>query len=125
MRQEVSSRTRGLFTWICALSRRYPNNDFLIGGDFKAKHPQWGYDYHMPRGTALVDATETTDLALAKDTDYRTRAALHSGQRNTTPDLTLSTQDYVKDWRCDPDAWGSGHYPLWITLNTGRKCQVG
>ncbi|KAH7934378.1 hypothetical protein HPB49_025315 [Dermacentor silvarum] len=122
---EVSSRTRGSFTWIRALRRCYPNDDFLIGGDFNAKHPQWGYDYHTPRGTALVDATETTDLVLANGTDYPTRAALHSGQRNTTPDLTLSTPDYVKDWRCDPDAWGSDHYPLWITLNMGRKCAAG
>ncbi|KAH7965477.1 hypothetical protein HPB49_008362 [Dermacentor silvarum] len=51
--------------------------------------------------------------------------ALHSGQRNTTPDLTLSTPDYVKDWQCDPDTWGIDHYPLCITLNTGRKCAVG
>ncbi|KAH7958242.1 hypothetical protein HPB49_000169 [Dermacentor silvarum] len=80
---------------------------------------------HTPRGTALVDATETTDLVLANDTDYRTGAALHSGQRNTTPDLTLSTPDYVKDWRCDPDAWGSNHYLLWKTLNMGRKSAAG
>ncbi|KAH7974242.1 hypothetical protein HPB49_012632 [Dermacentor silvarum] len=107
MRPEVSSRTRGSFTWIRALRRCYPNDDFMIGGDFNAEHPQWGYDYHTPRGTALVDAMETTDLVLANDTDYSTRTALHSGQRNTTPDLTLSTPDYVKDWRCDPDAWES------------------
>ncbi|KAH7945665.1 hypothetical protein HPB49_013638 [Dermacentor silvarum] len=50
---------------------------------------------------------------------------IDTGQRNTTPDLTLSTPDYVKDWRCDPDAWGSDHYPLWITLNMGRKCAAG
>ncbi|KAH7944834.1 hypothetical protein HPB49_001079 [Dermacentor silvarum] len=125
MLPEVSSRTRDSFTWIRALRRCYPNDNFLIGGDFNAKHPQWGYDYHTPRGTALVDATETTDLVLANDTDYTTRAALHSGQRNTTPDLTLSTPDIVKDWRCDPDAWGSDHYPLWITLNMGRKCAAG
>ncbi|KAH7954546.1 hypothetical protein HPB49_019762 [Dermacentor silvarum] len=125
MRPEVSSRTRDSFTWIRALRRCYPNDEFLIGGDFNAKHPQWGYDYHTPRGTALVDATETTDLVLANDTDYTTRAALHSGQRNTTLDLTLSTPDIVKDWRCDPDAWGSDHYPLWITLNMGRKCAAG
>ncbi|XP_075553767.1 uncharacterized protein LOC142586407 [Dermacentor variabilis] len=74
---------------------------------------------------ALADATESADLVLANDTDYPTRAALHSGQRNTTPDLTLSTAAYVKDWRCDPDAWGSDHYPLWITLNVGRKRAAG
>ncbi|KAH7954514.1 hypothetical protein HPB49_019359 [Dermacentor silvarum] len=125
MRPEVSSRTRGSFTWIRALRECYPNDDFLIGGDFNAKHSQWGYDYHTPRGTALVDATETTDFVLVNDTDYPTRAALHGGQRNTTPDLTLSTADYVKDWRCGADAWGSDDYPLWITLNMGRKCAAG
>lgn len=36
MRPEVSSRTRGSFTWIRALRRCYPNDDFLIGGDFNA-----------------------------------------------------------------------------------------
>ncbi|KAH7979910.1 hypothetical protein HPB49_011904 [Dermacentor silvarum] len=86
------------------IGRVTADDDLLIGGDFNAKHLKCGYDYLTPRGTALVDATETTDLVLANDTDYPTRAALHSGQRNKTPDLTLSTPDYVKDWRCDPDA---------------------
>lgn len=112
------------FAWLRELRHRYPKDRLLAGGDFNARHKSWGYDKESQRGRRLYEEAEAAGLTLANDTDYPTRHALHSRQRDTIPDLTWTTSRLVKDWRCGPDGMGSDHYPIWIELEvraTGRK----
>ncbi|KAH7931748.1 hypothetical protein HPB49_025770 [Dermacentor silvarum] len=96
----------------------------LVGGDFNAPHQNWGYDRNSERGCILLEEVEAAGVILANDLDYPTRRALHSGQRDSTPDLIWTTPGLVYDWRCGADPMGSDHYPIWIEVeakDTGQK----
>lgn len=119
LRPNVSARTRGNFTWIRDLQTRYPGERLLAAGDFNAHHPHWGYEKSSIRGEHLLEAMERAGLMLVNDLDFPTRQALHTRQKDTTPDLTWATQNLVTDWHCQADLMGSDHHPIWIQLATG------
>ncbi|KAH7945662.1 hypothetical protein HPB49_013635 [Dermacentor silvarum] len=106
------------------ISNIYPKDRLLVGGDFNAPHQSWGYDRNSGRGCILIEEVEAAGIILANDLDYPTRHALHSAQRDSTPDLTWTTPGLVNDWRCGADPMGSDHYPIWIEVEakaTGQK----
>ncbi|KAH7945849.1 hypothetical protein HPB49_016521 [Dermacentor silvarum] len=112
------------FAWLREQRNIYPKDRLLVGGDFNAHHQSWGYDRNSERGCLLLEEVEAAGIILANDLDYPTRHALHSGQRDNTPDLTWTTPGLVNDWRCGADPMGSDHYPIWIEVEakaTGQK----
>ncbi|KAM7313542.1 hypothetical protein ISCGN_003403 [Ixodes scapularis] len=117
LRPKTSRRCRGNFSQVRQLRVRYPKDRILVASDFNVHHPHWGYNEATPKGRHLEEEAEAADLVLANDLDCPTRHALHSNQRGSIPDLTWATAGFVTDWRCDSDLRGSGHYPIWITLN--------
>ncbi|KAH7967120.1 hypothetical protein HPB49_022904 [Dermacentor silvarum] len=112
------------FAWLRELRNIFPKDRLLVGGYFNAHHQSWGYDINSERGCLLLEEVEAAGIILANDLDYPTRHALHSGQRDSTPDLTGTTPGLVNDWRCGADPMGSDHYPIWIEVEakaTGQK----
>ncbi|KAH7953362.1 hypothetical protein HPB49_007352 [Dermacentor silvarum] len=76
------------------------------------------------RGHILLKELQAAGVILANDLDYPTHHALHSGQRDSTPDLTWMTPALVNDWRCGADRMDIDHYPIWIEVEakaTGQE----
>ncbi|KAG0411652.1 hypothetical protein HPB47_011219, partial [Ixodes persulcatus] len=80
------------------------------GGRNRSDNYQW---LSRLRTLYPLDEEEANDadLFLINDLDYPTRLGLHSGQRNTTPDLTWATRETIREWRCNGDPWSSDHFP--------------
>ncbi|KAG0422905.1 hypothetical protein HPB47_001302 [Ixodes persulcatus] len=99
------------YQWLSRLRTLYPLDEVVVGGDFNAANTSWGYKWTSPRGRRLEEEANDADLFLINDLDYPTRLGLHSGQRNTTPDLTWATRETIREWRCNGDPWSSDHFP--------------
>lgn len=105
------------YQWMLDTRKQYPEDRFLVAGDFNAHHPDWGYSTANARGNKLQETTEAARLMPINDLGYPTRSGLHAGQRDTTVDLTWTEHGIVKEWRCGADPMSSDHYPIWLQLN--------
>lgn len=110
------------YQWLSRLRTLYPLDEVVVGGDFNAASISWGYKWTSPRGRRLEEEANDADLFLINDLDYPSRLGLHSGQRNTTPDLTWATRETIREWRCNGDPWSSDHFPVWLELQ-GRVAE--
>ncbi|KAH7946234.1 hypothetical protein HPB49_021709 [Dermacentor silvarum] len=83
----------------------------------------WGYRIDTPRGRALIDAMEKSDFNIANVLGVYTRAALHAGQQDSTPDLTRMSQDLRLRWQRQENRDGSDHHPILLSIeNISRTC---
>ncbi|KAH7936750.1 hypothetical protein HPB49_003726 [Dermacentor silvarum] len=110
-------------SWVSSLKQRCPTRHIIIAGDFNAPHTQWGYRIDTPRGRALIDAMEKSDFNIANVLGVYTRAALHAGQQDSTPDLTWMSQDLRLRWQRQENRDGSDHHPILLSIeNISRTC---
>ncbi|KAH7976291.1 hypothetical protein HPB52_011108 [Rhipicephalus sanguineus] len=113
----TSKNQNDSFTWLGKVQAQAGSLPIVVGGDFNAKHPSWGYVKTDSRGRALHDAIEMSTLNVCNIPDRPTRIGLHTRQQDTTPDLTLATPGLIRGWDVDSTTWGSDHLPIIITLN--------
>ncbi|KAG0414657.1 hypothetical protein HPB47_008176 [Ixodes persulcatus] len=112
-------------SWLEELRTAYPDNRMVIGGDFNAYHREWGYDDDDQRGARLLEAYEKADLELANDTHEKTRVGTSANQQDTNPDLTLvDSRIEGMEWSVFPDAWGSDHYPIEISIRIKNRAKA-
>ncbi|XP_042148480.1 uncharacterized protein LOC121837099 [Ixodes scapularis] len=113
------------FSWIEELRTVYPDDRMVIGGDFNAHHREWGYDDDDQRGARLLEAYEKAGLELANDTHEKTRVGTSANQQDTNPDLTLvDSRIEGMEWSVFPDAWGSDHYPIEISIRIKNRAKA-
>ncbi|KAH7969490.1 hypothetical protein HPB52_018843 [Rhipicephalus sanguineus] len=120
LRQErpLTSKDRNdSFEWLREVEAQAGSLPILVGGDFNAKHPTWGYTKADPRGCVFYDVIEMSTLNICNSLDTPTRIGLHAKQQDTTPDLTLASAGLVRQWEVKSTTWGSDHLPIIITLN--------
>lgn len=108
------------FDWIPYLRSLNFTGPILVGGDFNSPNALWGYSHTHPRGKLLEQEIEFSPLQLRNEPGVFTRIGLHSGQSDTTPDLTLATPGTVRTWRTFDSTWGSDHYPVLLHLNSKK-----
>ncbi|XP_029826911.3 uncharacterized protein LOC115312129 [Ixodes scapularis] len=113
------------FSWIEELRTVYPDDRMVIGGNFNAHHREWGYDDDDQRGARLLEAYEKAGLELANDTHEKTRVGTSANQQDTNPDLTLvDSRIEGMEWSVLPDAWGSDHYPIEISIRIKNRAKA-
>ncbi|KAH7968556.1 hypothetical protein HPB52_009586 [Rhipicephalus sanguineus] len=105
------------FEWLREVEAQAGSLPILVGGDFNAKLPTWGYTKADPRGRVFHDVIEMSTLNICNSLDTPTRIGLHAKQQDTTPDLTLASAGLVRQWEVKSTTWGSDHLPIIITLN--------
>lgn len=88
----------------------------ILAGDFNAKHTEWGYNSRDNRGKVIKRACERKGLVLRNEKGITTRLAQSNNQPDTTPDLTWTSRQLRASWCVLPDAMGSDHLPIKITL---------
>ncbi|KAH6944359.1 hypothetical protein HPB50_002746 [Hyalomma asiaticum] len=115
--QTLSSKDHDSFMWLGKGQAQAGSLPIVVGRDFNAKHPSWGYIKADSRGRVLHDAIEMPALDLCNTPETPTRIGLHARQQDTAPDLTLATPGLIKRWDVDSSTWGSDHLPIVITLN--------
>ncbi|KAG0410888.1 hypothetical protein HPB47_011994 [Ixodes persulcatus] len=112
-------------SWLEELRMAYPDDRMVIGGDFNAHHREWGYDDDDKRGARLLEAYEKADLELANDTHENARVGTSANQQDTNPDLTLvDSRIEGMEWSVFPDAWGSDHYPIEISIRIKNRAKA-
>lgn len=70
----------------------------IIGGDFNAPHPSWGYPSTTPKGRKLEEAINQEGLTLLTDIEFPTRMG-NSVSRDTCPDLTMVRNVRSPNWK--------------------------
>lgn len=90
----------------------------IIGGDFNARHTDWGYPNCDKKGTQLRDVAEKLSLQLVTDPMFPTRKG-NSVSSDTTPDLTFCKNISDVDWLNTQKDLGSDHFILHIKLRVG------
>lgn len=107
-------RFRSLLHRACKTADRHR---LLIGGDFNAADPAWGYSYSLAKGRNLSQDAHELDLVLITEPAHPTRIG-NSVSRDTTPDLT-----FIKNFGSQPATWhntstdlGSDHLIIEIKI---------
>ncbi|KAH7979018.1 hypothetical protein HPB49_007781 [Dermacentor silvarum] len=113
------------YTWLETLKQTAQNLPLLIGGDFNAHHPAWSASRPNQRGRYLYEAIELSSVEICNTPDTPTRIGLHKSQKDTTPDLTLASPNFVRHWIAHSQSWGSDHLPIFLTINRKRLRRLG
>lgn len=97
----------------------------IIGGDFNAPHPSWGYPSATPKGRKLEEAMNQEGLTLLTDIEFPTRLG-NSVSRDTCPDLTMVRNVRSPNWKNLDQHLGSDHYILMTEFDSVRcKRKIG
>lgn len=119
-----SDRYSDTYDWITHIfSLLRFDGPVIVGGDFNARSPLWGYTKTDVRGSLLEQALEFSPLDLRNEPNVATRIGLHCTQSDTTPDLTLCTPGAIRSWDVADITWGSDHIPILIQINA-KKVRV-
>ncbi|XP_077560733.1 uncharacterized protein LOC144175532 [Haemaphysalis longicornis] len=96
----------------------------LIGGDFNAPDPAWGYTHSGIKGRHLAQDAQDLDLTLITDPAYPTRTG-NSVSKDTTPDLTFvkNLGSQSANWRNTGTDLGSDHMIIEIEVPLPGKHQ--
>lgn len=119
-RPQCNSKTTDTYDWITHLFSLNFSGPIIIVGDFNAKSSLWGYSHSDIRGKLLEQALELSSLELRNEPFVPTRVGLHTSQRDTTPDLTITTPGIIKKWHTQDSTWGSDHFPIFLHLNSKK-----
>lgn len=92
--------------------------NFVLGGDFNARSPFWGYGYTDERGTQIMDLL--IEKALTVQNDPHSIPTFETGGRKGWPDLTLArTTRPIIDWRVQDTYSASDH--KYATTNENKS----
>lgn len=110
--------------WMAHLCQAFPGDTVIIGGDFNAHHPAWGYGRSNPRGEILFQEAQACRLQLLNDLNLNrnlsTRYGQGSRQGDTAPGLTWASRIAVLDWIVSNDPMRSDPLPILIMLAKAR-----
>lgn len=121
---------RARFGWISHIRAQHPGCPILIGGDFNAPHPAWGYNMASARGSDLLKIMENARFTLLNDTTQSTRRSTSTRMPPHSPDLAWWLGPTAVTWRREPDCWGSDHHPIYLDISSSpsrrlrRKCHI-
>lgn len=97
----------------------------MIGGDFNAPHPSWGYPAATPKGRKLEEVVAQEGLSILTDPTYPTRLG-NSVSRDTCPDLTFTKNIQNAIWKNTEQHLGSDHFILSLEISTNAcKRKIG
>lgn len=91
------------------------NKQFLLFGDFNAKHNSWKCSVNNKAGNELFSAQQSSDFLIYHTSEHTHFP--HSGQRSSTIDILLSNANFGFDFFTHPDQMGSDHMPTVCTIN--------
>lgn len=106
--------------WLPTSTAQFPGTPILLGGDFNAQSTTCCYARTHPRGKALEDTADASNLLLTNNVEIPTCIGLHSAQQDTSPDLNWATPGLTRKWAPYFTAWVSDHLPILIHL-CGKK----
>ncbi|KAG0421517.1 hypothetical protein HPB47_002593 [Ixodes persulcatus] len=99
-------------SWMSQMMRDFHGHHIVIGGDFNARHSDWGHDDETKKGQDIYEEYSSAGLTLLNDPRERTRVGQSERQQDSTPDLTITTNFTVAEWRWEEDTWCSDYYPI-------------
>lgn len=103
-------------TWILELeSKRHTHLPLIVGGDFNAKHPEWGGKEADKKGNALQSAASNVHWVSQNNPNTSTRPCSH-----TSPDVTFTKGTKQCAWKVQEDLWGSDHCPIFISISKNK-----
>lgn len=84
-------------------------------GDMNAHHTVWGGNRSDPRGIALLDLFEESDLVVLNDGSN----TFFNGHNSTAIDVTAVSRSLLPklQWRVNADLHGSDHHPIHIYIS--------
>ncbi|KAG0415106.1 hypothetical protein HPB47_007719 [Ixodes persulcatus] len=94
----------------------FHDHHIVIGGDFNTRHSDWGHEDETKKGQDIYEEYSSAGLTLLNDQRERTRVGQSERQQDSTPDLTITTNFTVAEWRREEDTWGSDHYPITVGI---------
>lgn len=95
------------------------NSQFLLFGDFNAKHTSWNCNDNNRLGNILFNAQQANPF-LIFNTDEHTHYP-HSGQTPSTIDLLLSNSNFTFDLTTYNECTLSDHLPIICSISSNTK----
>ena len=100
---------------------REMEGSIIVAGDFNAKAVEWGMTRPDARGKRVMEMAARRGLIVLNNGSTTFR---RPGQRETTPDITLASEDpvrHITDWRVMDDFTGSDHQYITYGLRMTNK----
>lgn len=94
--------------------------EHLLAGDFNAPHTAWGYHRNTTKGSRLLRLLHEAEYTVHNDFSEYTRLG-NSVERDTNPDLTVSTRQLNIQWSHTQEYFGSDHAVIQVIIHATAK----